>query len=109
MQYHLNQFDSLDAELQHFNQLYNTNSNILDKYLSVSEFSDGYKLSSNASKTVSVLHWNVRSLLAKMDQITCEIKAMSGDFDVICLCETWITGNTVDLANLNNYGLIPCS
>ena len=52
---------------------------------------------------MSVLHWNVRSLLPKLDQITSELISMSGAFDIISVCETWITSNTKDLAILNNY------
>ena len=102
MHNHVN-LDSLDAEVQHFNRLYDTNSNISDKYLSVREFKDKYNLSIDENKTVSVLHWNVRSLLPKLDQVTSELNEMSFDWDIISLCETWINANTRDLAILNNY------
>ena len=87
MQNHLNQFEDIDAELQHFNQLYDTNSIIADKYLSTSEFKEQSQMSCR-NKIVSVLHWNARSLLPKLDELTAELDAMSGNFDLLCFCET---------------------
>ena len=102
MQNHIDQFEDIDAELHHFNQLYDTNSVITDKYFSVSEFNEQSQISIN-SNIVSVLHWNVRSLVPKLDEISTELKSLSGDFDLLCFCETWLTSNTTNLASFNNY------
>ena len=98
---HVNQLEEIDAEIHHFNQLYDTNSVITDRYLSACEFKVQSQISSN--KNVSVLHWNVRSILPKLDEITSELEALSGDFDLLCFCETWLTNITKDLAALDNY------
>ena len=58
MQDHLGQFEDIDAEVHHINELYDTNSLITDNYLSVGEFKEKSRVSSN-NNSVSVLHWNV--------------------------------------------------
>ena len=104
MQYH-SLFDNLDAELNHFNQLYDSNSVIADEYFSI----DGYKQkfidtdNINNNQCISLLHWNVRSLLPKSDQIALELESMAGGFDLLCFCETWLTNFTKDLAGFNGY------
>ena len=102
MQDHLGQFEDIDAEVHHINELYDTNSLITDNYFSVGEFKEKSRVSSN-NNSVSVLHWNVRSLLPKLDEVTTELDAMSGEFDILCFCETWLSSNTKNLVSINNY------
>ena len=104
MHNNVNHFQDIDAEIHHFNELYNTNSTISDKYYSIGEFKEQTQLSRNSNNNIlSVLHWNIRSLLPKLDQITSELELMSGNFDLICFCETWLTDNNKNLATLSNY------
>ena len=99
---HVNHLQEIDAEIYHFNQLYNTNSVITDRYFSTSEFKDHSKISNNKN-IVSILHWNVRSILPKLDEISSELEKLSGDFDLLCFCETWLNNNTKKLAALDNF------
>ena len=102
MQNHVNQFEDIDAELHHFNELYDTNSIISDKYFSVNAFKDQSRIWS-CNNIISVIHWNIRSLLPKLDEISAELESLSGNFDLLCFCETWLTSNTIGLASFNNY------
>ena len=102
MQNNFNQFEDIDAELLHFNQIYDTNSLIADKYFSIREFNEQSQTSSNG-ESISVLHWNVRSLLPKLDEISTELESLSGNFDLLCFCETWLTSNTTGLVHFNSY------
>ena len=102
MQNNIGQFEGIDAELHHFNELYNTNSLIADKYFAVPEFKNQSQIW-NWDNAVSVIHWNIRSLLPKLDEISSELDSLSGNFDLICFCETWLTINTIEQASLNNY------
>ena len=104
---HINYFEELDAEILHFNELYDTNSLISDKYFSVGEFKE-ISQSLRCDKKISVLHWNVRSILPKIDQTTAELQALSGDFDVLCFGETWLNDNTKDLVALSDYESFQC-
>ena len=46
---------------------------------------------------------NIRSLLPKLDEFTTTLHMMKHKFAVICLTETWLNGNILNLANIKGY------
>ena len=91
----------LDPETNHFRELFDTHqTGILDKYYKHEEFRSNIKI----DKTdVSIMHINARSLLPKIDSISCQIHQLGNNFDLICVCETWLSPDTEALATLNGF------
>ena len=93
--------DILDPETNHFREMFDTHSTgIIDKYYSPDEFSRDVSISNT---DVSILHYNIRSLLPKIDSFSSLMLELGNKFDVLCICETWLSPVTSNLAVLDGF------
>ena len=90
-----------DAELNHFNEVYpELNSNVQSLYYDLDQFKSSCISTSN---DLSIFHVNVRSLYPKMDELLCLLSSLGHHFDVICITETWLTEELVDMVKIDKY------
>ena len=93
-------FDEIDAELNHFDNVYGVaDTRIVDKYYDNQSFVQNVTISDT---DIALLHYNIRSLLPKLDTLTFEM-SQTTSFDVVCLCETWLSVYNKDLIHIENY------
>ena len=52
---------------------------------------------------LTLIHYNIRSLLPKIDELQAELDQLQCAFDIICITESWLTEKTADLAIFHNY------
>ena len=94
-------FDDIDAEINHFNSLYDLpNLGTLNRYYSNESFKRHVEVN---SPDLSVLHYNIRSLYPKLDALSCNLADLEANFDLLCLCETWLNDDTKELACFEGY------
>ena len=60
----------------------------------------------NNDKDLNIVHWNVRGLTSKINEINLLLNQSRESIDVISLNETWLTSNTNELRGLTHYDLI---
>ena len=60
----------------------------------------------NTDKDLNILHWNVRGLINKADDLTLLLGQLDNSIDVISLNETWLSSNTNVVPGLTQYNLI---
>ena len=95
-------FASIDAELNNLGELYpDFVSDSASSYYDIDKFNS--VLGSGSPHNVSLVHYNVRSLLPKIDVLLSELSLLETKFDVICISETWLTEGTKQLALLEGY------
>ena len=64
-------FDDIDAEINHFNSLYDLpNLGTLNRYYSNESFKRHVEVN---SPDLSVMHYNIRSLYPKLDALSCNL------------------------------------
>ena len=71
-------------------------------YISEETFTD----ITNTGKDLNIVHWNVRGLSSKTDEINLLLSQLRDSIDVISLNETWLSSNTKELNGLTQYKLI---
>ena len=92
--------DDIDADLNHFNDLYDLSSTgVFDKYYDYDTFPQDI----NILTDFVIMHFNIRSLLPKLDTLSGILHLLDTKFDVMCFCETWLTIQTESLAHLEGY------
>ena len=97
----LDLLENLDPETNHFRELFDTHqTGIADKYYNLDQFNRNIHI----NKTdISIIHYNTRSLLPKTDQLCSQIDQLGNNFDLICICETWLSPATESLATLDGF------
>ena len=82
-------FEDIDAELNHFEQLYpSLNDGRIDQYYDCEKFNDTF--TGDSVNDFSVLHVNIRSLNANGESLVVHLSLFNCEFDVACLTETWV-------------------
>ena len=96
-----NIFDELDADLNHINSLYpnlnDTNSSLYYSYAKLN-----HACSKDMSK-FSIIHFNIRSILPKIDEIRSELSLLEFPFSVLCFTESWLTDQLKNLVSFDRY------
>ena len=88
-------FDDIDADLNHFNEMYPGVGNEEScKYYTFSKYKDlelGYR------NVISLIHYNIRSIMNKIDELLVELTQLNNcSFSVICFTESWLNESNVD-------------
>nr|CAI5831929.1 unnamed protein product [Callosobruchus analis] len=52
---------------------------------------------------VNMLFLNIRSLSCKLDEL--ELQIGEKNYDILCLCEHWLTDQNIEQCNLNNFNI----
>ena len=82
-------FDNIDADINHFEQLYpSIGDNNFDQYYDSGKFNSVFSV--NGTRDFSVIHVNIRSISANGDALSVYLSTLNREFDVICLSETWV-------------------
>ena len=90
----------LDVDVCHFSELYpNLDSDSQSLYYDVDKLDSFDHKSSN----FSVLHLNIRSLLSKIDELSSLLSILEYRFDLIPICETWLSSPTQSLVHMSGY------
>ena len=100
---HLNDriFEEIDADLHHFNDLHpGLATTTQSEYYLYNNFND---MCPADGKAFILIHYNIRSLLPKLDEIKSEISNLNCEFDIICFTESWLSESTVNLAIFEGY------
>lgn len=96
-------FNDIDAELNHFNGLYPD----LDNEVAVQYYSlDSYKtnvLPTISSNNLRIINVNIRSLFPKFDSYFTSFLNGSLSFDIYCFTESWLTEESSKLLEIPNY------
>ena len=61
---------------------------------------------SNTDRDLNIVHWNVRGLTSKTDELSLLLGQLRNSIDVISLNETWLSSDTKKIIDLPNYKLI---
>ena len=93
--------DALDPVTHHFREVFETlSSNGTDRYYTPDNFNHCVHV---ADTDVAILHYNIRSLLPKVDSLCSLIAQLGNKFDVLCICESWLNTFTSNLAMLDGF------
>ena len=55
------------------------------------------------NKSLSIIHFNARSLKKNFHSIVCYLKNCGIKFDIIAISENWLKENDINDYNINNY------
>ena len=82
----MNEFSSsIDPEVNHYRQIFDTyQTDVADKYYTPDEFMQNVHPN---GADLTVFHFNIRSLLRKMDTLCCLIEHMGNQVDILCVCK----------------------
>ena len=96
-------FADIDVDLNHFPELneYN-NYNNKSQYHDIDQF----KTLNVNDKDLKVLHLNIRSLCANMDELCVLLSSLNCNFDVICITECWLNDSIEPLYSILGYTAI---
>ena len=91
----------IDADINHYNTVYGqscdySDTDQLNKILP-------NQLSTNLQ---SIVHFNVRSIVANLDSIYSNLKMLSHKFSIIAVTETWTDSSSEDRIEIPGYGKI---
>ena len=91
-------FDEIDADLNHFEELYPELCHISNQYYDVEKFNDTFGVNGSVVNDLSVIHVNVRSLNANGNDLNVFLSLLNLKFDIVCLSETWVVkeGDYID-------------
>ena len=92
----------LDPDMQFYSEPKFSNQNDCD-YMSIEDFSSVSTELSIKSSCMSLLCYNVRSLVNKLSRFQELVSELNWEFDIIGITETWINENNYDLFSLPNY------
>ena len=97
-------FDEIDADLNHFEQLYPELCRNRDQYYDNERFNTIFGVNDSSVNDFSVIHVNIRSLNANGNDLNVYLSLLNLKFDVVCLSETWVKeGECVDNFFPNHY------
>lgn len=83
-------FNNIDADLNHFNELYPDLTTInRNQYYSDEKFNNVFGVSDD-NRDLSVIHLNIRSMFKNGDAFITYLSLLNRTFDVICLTETFV-------------------
>ena len=60
----------------------------------------------DTDKDLNIVHWNVRGLTSKTDDVNLLLSQLCDSIDVISLNETWLSSDMKELTGLKQYKLI---
>ena len=92
-----------DANCNIYRQLANEDCNICD-YYTIDQLC--IKTKQYKKNELSLLHHNVRSLPAHIDNLEIQLKAIDYPFKIIGLSETWLKPHNLDLYNIEGYNSV---
>ena len=93
--------NALDPETFHFREMFDTHqTGLTDKYYSTDEFNRNVRITNT---DVSVMHYNIRSLLPKIDSLSELTNQLGNKFDILCICESWLSPVSSTLAVLEGF------
>ena len=96
-----NIFDEIDADLNHLNQIYpELNHSTSSEYYNATKFQSNVKYS---NCDFSLIHYNIRSLYPKLDEVLAELNALNYEFSIICFTESWLNKDLQHLATITDY------
>ena len=93
--------DDIDPDLNHFNVLYpDLVTRQGSEYYTYEKFKE---LASPLTTKFTLIHYNIRSLIPKIDEIGAELCHLELEFDVLAFTECWLDENTCNSVNFDNY------
>ena len=93
--------DAVDPVTNHIREMFDTHqTGITDRYYSTDQFNQNVRINNT---DVSVIHYNIRSLLPKIDSFSELLDQTGNKFDVLCICESWLSPLTCTLAVLEGF------
>jgi exonuclease III len=95
----------IDPDANYFALAGNTsldNSN----YFTTNSFKTYINKNNITNDNLSFIHFNVRSLSQNITELSAFLETLCVKFSCICLTETWLRDNTVDLYNMSGYNHI---
>ena len=96
-----NVFNDLDADLNHVNALYpDFNNSASSLYYNFSKLNSVF---SDRNLCFSIIHFNIRSLFPKLDEIRTELSNLIFQFDLLCFTESWMSESLRDLVVFEKY------
>ena len=88
-------------DYNHFNKLCpDWQSEESSRYYTYSEFNNNV---TNSGKNFRVIHYNIRSLLPKIDELRVELDVLGGCFDILCFTECWLDDTTSGMVSFDIY------
>ena len=99
-------FADIDPDSNHIFNLYPTlnSDNSTDYY----DFTKFRGLECNQPTNFSIIHFNIRSLLSKIDHVQHYLHLLGINFDIMCFTESWLNVDNKDLAQLPGYNAFHC-
>ena len=92
-----------DADIHLFNENFIDHDNNTNcRYYNSDQFNNTFG-SANCNKTLSVIHLNIRSIVANGDYFLAYLQTLSLKFNVICLTETWTSSSEPPINYFPNY------
>ena len=92
---------SIDLDYNYLEQLYpNLFSDDFGGYFTYDLFNSDKSIT---NCDLGILSYNIRSLYNKIDVFSAVLSQLQSRFDIICVCETWLTGDTKELVPLVGY------
>ena len=93
-------FDNIDADLNHYNELYpDLNNENKSNYYTSNAFNE---LSINRND-FSIFHHNIRSLNKNYDQINGLLSTLKLKFDILCFSESWLNDSNQHQIHFENF------
>ena len=77
-------FDEIDADLNHFEQLYPELSRNNNQYYDNERFNSIFGVNGSSVNDFSVIHVNIRSLNANRSDLNVYLSSLNIKFDVVC-------------------------
>jgi len=101
MFHNMDQLRNIDADAHHFDALYpEVNSGNPSKYYTVDDLN---QLGIDHPTNLSLLSLNIRSLPAHYEELQSLLLNCNVNFDLVCLTESMLNSNIVDIYNLNGF------
>ena len=101
-EYHLPLFDT-DPDLQYFNDTTFINTIMKCDYFLEESFIKTCEVNKVSSNAMSIIHFNIRSLVKNLDYFKSYLSTLKHEFSFIGLTETWLTRQNADLYNIEGY------
>ena len=95
--------NDIEVQANHFNELYpEMLGDIQSKYYGIDEFKSAI---TKSSRDIAVIHLNIRSLYAKLDDFMTSLGDLNCNFDFLGLTETWLTPSVHQLIRIPGYSM----
>jgi hypothetical protein len=93
----------IDPDLQYFNDMTQIDSSLACNYFIPKYFNEYIKKHEVSDSNFSILHLNIRSLPRNGSNLSDFLDNLEMKFSVVALSETWLSHNTLNLYDIENY------